>query len=160
VAFLIFRDIAVVVPFQAVFAAVFFASIGMQLDMSFVLDNLALGAILAAGAFVVKIVGVAVAAKAFGKHAAVVAASAVVLAQIGEFSFVLQKVGRDAGLSVAGQGPEGDQAFIAVTVLLIALTPAIYGLAQRVGARVWREHEGDAPYPRRDGVPPGRDDTG
>jgi CPA2 family monovalent cation:H+ antiporter-2 len=62
--------------------------------------------------------------------------AAVFFASIGEFSFVLQKVGVEAGLSVAGQGADGDQAFIATTVVLIAVTPALYELAVVVGGRV------------------------
>jgi CPA2 family monovalent cation:H+ antiporter-2 len=132
------RSAKLVLPFQAVFAAVFFASIGMQLDLGFAADNLLLVAILAIGGLVVKSVGVGVAARAFGQQPAVVVASAVLLAQIGEFSFVLQKVGLGAGLSVAGQGADGDQAFIATTVVMIAVTPALYKLAGIAGARVLR----------------------
>lgn len=55
---------------------------------------------------------------------------AVFFAQIGEFSFVLQKVGAEAGLSVAVQGADGDQAFIATTVVLIAITPAQHAEAR------------------------------
>ena len=45
------------------------------------------------------------------------------LAQVGEFSFVLERAGRDVGLSPAGLGEAGSQAFIATTVVLMVLTP-------------------------------------
>jgi CPA2 family monovalent cation:H+ antiporter-2 len=127
-----------VTPFKMVFAAVFFASIGMLLDIGFVLDNLVLVAVLAGLAVLVKVVPIAGAARLLGQRPASAAAAAFLLAQIGEFSFVLQKVGAEAGLSVAGQGAEGDQAFIATTVVLIALTPGLYRLSIIIGRRVLR----------------------
>jgi CPA2 family monovalent cation:H+ antiporter-2 len=125
-----------VAPFQMLFAAVFFASIGMLLDLGFVFDNIVLVALLAGFAVLLKVVPVAIGARAFGQPPAVAVASAFLLSQIGEFSFVLQQVGADAGLSVAGQGAEGDQAFIATTVVLIACTPVLYRFAIVVGGRV------------------------
>ena len=125
-----------VAPFQSVFAAVFFASIGMLLDFRFVLDHLVLVVLLAGFAILLKIVPIAVAARAVGERPAAAAAAAVLLAQVGEFSFVLQKVGAEAGLSVAGQGEDGDQAFIATTVFLIALTPLLYQLAIHTARRM------------------------
>ncbi len=122
-------------PFQMVFAAVFFASIGMLLDLGFVVDHLALVAILAGLAMLVKILPIAAGARALGQPPAVAVAAAYLLAQVGEFSFVLQKVGAEAGLSVAGQGADGDQAFIATTVVLISLTPALYQFAIYAGGR-------------------------
>ena len=41
---------------------------------------------------------------------------ALMLAQVGEFSFVLERAGREVGLSPAGLGDAGSQAFIATTV--------------------------------------------
>lgn len=125
-----------VAPFQMLFAAVFFASIGMLLDLEFVFDNLTLIALLTGFAILLKIVPVAIGARVFGQPPAVAAASALLLSQVGEFSFVLQQVGADAGLSVAGQGATGDQAFIATTVVLIACTPVLYKFAIVAGARV------------------------
>lgn len=138
-----YREIATraITPFQAVFAAIFFASVGMQLDMSFVLDNLAKIIGIALAVVAVKIVGIAVAVRVFGQHPAVVAASAILLAQIGEFSLILVQVGEDAGLSPADGGADGRQIFIAVAVLLIAATPILYNLAVTTGTRVFRRTE-------------------
>jgi CPA2 family monovalent cation:H+ antiporter-2 len=60
-------------------------------------------------------------------------ASGLMLAQIGEFSFVLDIAGRDVGLSPAGLGAEGQQIFIATTVLLMLLTPFLASIGDRVG---------------------------
>jgi CPA2 family monovalent cation:H+ antiporter-2 len=65
-----------------------------------------------------------------------VASSAFLLAQIGEFSFILQKVGADAGLAPADRGDEGTQVFIAVAVILIAITPFLNNLGRVVKRRL------------------------
>jgi CPA2 family monovalent cation:H+ antiporter-2 len=127
-----------VTPFKMVFSAIFFASIGMLLDIGFVFDHLVLVAILSGLTMAVKVVPIAAAARMLGQRPASAAAAGFLLAQIGEFSFVLQKVGAEAGLSVAGQGADGDQAFIATTVVLIALTPVLYQLSIKMGYRVLR----------------------
>jgi CPA2 family monovalent cation:H+ antiporter-2 len=119
------RALRYVTPFQMLFSAVFFASIGMLLDIRFVIDNWLLVLGLAAGTVVIKIIGVGVAAKAFRRPWPVVAGSALLLAQVGEFSFVLEQSGRPLGLSPAGVGADGSQAFIATAVLLFVLTPLL-----------------------------------
>jgi CPA2 family monovalent cation:H+ antiporter-2 len=70
----------------------------------------------------------------------VVAASSFVLAQVGEFAFILEKIGREAGLTPADRGEDGSQVFIAVTVALIAMTPLLF----TVGRRVQHSMERDA----------------
>jgi CPA2 family monovalent cation:H+ antiporter-2 len=83
----------------------------------------------------VKAVAVAVAGRALRQSLAVCAATALLLAQIGEFSFVLNAVGSDAGLSLAGRGAEGAQLFIAVAVILIAVTPLLKAAGERLARR-------------------------
>ena len=58
------------------------------------------------------------------------------MAQIGEFSFILEKIGREAGLTPAGRGDEGSQIFIAVTVILIALTPLLFSIGKGLQNRL------------------------
>jgi monovalent cation:H+ antiporter-2, CPA2 family len=130
------RALQYVIPFQVVFAAVFFASIGTLLDLGFVPDHLGDVVFFALAVITVKAVVVAVAARAFRQTAAVTAAAALLLGQIGEFSFVLNTVGSDAGLALAGQGADESQIFIAVVVLLIALTPVLRTAGQHLQRRV------------------------
>ena len=70
-------------PFQVVFAAVFFASIGMLLDLQFLLDNLGSVAVLVVVIVGLKVVTTGAAARAFGQPWPVVGASALLLAQLG-----------------------------------------------------------------------------
>jgi CPA2 family monovalent cation:H+ antiporter-2 len=108
-----------VAPFQMVFAAIFFASIGMLLDLGFVLDHLGLVAILAGFAMLLKLGPIALGARVLGQRPAAAAAGAFLLAPIGEVSVVLQKVGGGGGRPRAGQGGEGAQPKIATQTVLI-----------------------------------------
>lgn len=130
------RALKYVMPFQVVFAAVFFASIGMLLDPAFVADHLGEVLFFAFVVVALKAIVVTGAALVFRRTAAVAVAAALLLAQIGEFSFVLSTVGAEAGLSVAGQGADGSQIFVAVAVVLIALTPLLELAGRRLSARV------------------------
>jgi CPA2 family monovalent cation:H+ antiporter-2 len=125
-----------VLPLQIIFSATFFVSIGMLLDVRFLVDNLAMvaGAVLALLA--VKAVTAGLAVRALGVPAGVAAATALTLAQVGEFSFVLATSGAAEGLTPAGLGADGTQAFIAATVLLMAATPALTGVGVRLGGRM------------------------
>lgn len=125
-----------ITPFQMLFSAIFFASIGMLLDVSFVLDRWQLVVVLAVGTVLTKVIGTGVAARVFHRPAPVVATSALLLAQVGEFAFVLEQNGRAAGLSPAGAGNAGAQAFIATAVLLFLLTPLLDAGGRRLGARL------------------------
>jgi CPA2 family monovalent cation:H+ antiporter-2 len=58
------------------------------------------------------------------------------LAQVGEFSFVLERAGREAGLTPADLGDAGSQAFIATTVVLMVATPGLMALGTRVAGRL------------------------
>jgi monovalent cation:H+ antiporter-2, CPA2 family len=135
-------------PFQVVFATVFFASIGMLLDPRFLLDNLGSVAALVVTVLVLKIVTSGLAARAFGQPWPVVGASALLLAQLGEFAFVLERSGREVGLSPFALGETGSQTLIAASVALFALTPALYAL----GERILRRGPASAPAPTADRV--------
>ncbi|HEV7765107.1 MAG TPA: cation:proton antiporter [Thermoanaerobaculia bacterium] len=116
---------AEILPLQILFSAVFFISVGMLLDVRFVASQplLILGVVIAV--VIVKVLVTGVAAKLLNYPGPIIAASAFLLAQIGEFSFVLERVGRAAGLFPAGVSDGGGQIFIAATVLLMALTPLL-----------------------------------
>ncbi|HEX6641709.1 MAG TPA: cation:proton antiporter, partial [Thermoanaerobaculia bacterium] len=116
---------AEVLPLQILFSAVFFVSVGMLLDVSFVIAHplVILGIVLAV--VLLKTVVTAIAARLLRYPASVSIATAFLIAQIGEFSFVLERVGRAAGLVPAGAEAMGGQTFIAATVLLMACTPLL-----------------------------------
>ncbi|PZG01945.1 hypothetical protein C1I99_04855 [Micromonospora deserti] len=123
-----------ILPLQILFSATFFVSVGMLLDLGFLLGNLPLVAAGVAGILLVKSVATAASAAVLRIRPAVVAGLSLLIAQVGEFSFVLERVGRDAGLSPAGLGENGSQAFVAATVLLMAATPWLGAAGRRLGA--------------------------
>ena len=124
-----------ILPLQILFSATFFVSVGMLLDLSYLFDEFFLVVGLAAAVVVVKVLGSGAAALALRKPMSVVVGSSLTLAQIGEFSFVLERVGADAGLVPAGlEG--GSQAFIAVTVVLMIATPFLADAGDRLGERL------------------------
>jgi CPA2 family monovalent cation:H+ antiporter-2 len=122
-----FREHAVgeIIPLRTIFNAVFFVSIGMLLDLRFVIAHPLL-ILAAAGTVLVLKATVTGASVLLLRYPAVVAVGVgLALAQIGEFSLVLHRVGSEAGLSPAGLGVMGDQAFLAVAVVLMTLTPIL-----------------------------------
>lgn len=140
------RALGEVMPLQILFSATFFVSIGMLLDLGYVLSNPALIVGLAVGVVVVKLLTTAVAAAVLRQPRAVVVSSALILAQIGEFSFVLERAGEQVGLVPAGL-PGGTDAFIAVTVLLMALSTYAMRLADAVTASLAASGRGTTEEP-------------
>jgi CPA2 family monovalent cation:H+ antiporter-2 len=114
-----------ILPLQILFSATFFVSVGLLLDLSFVMHNLALIACVVVTVLVLKTVVTFAAARLLGYETIVAGATALLLAQIGEFSFVLARVGDAAGLYPAGNREMGGQTFIASAVLLMVVTPLL-----------------------------------
>ncbi|BCL15952.1 cation:proton antiporter domain-containing protein [Micromonospora sagamiensis] len=133
-----------ILPLQILFSATFFVSVGMLLDLGFLATNLPLVLAAVLGVVLVKGLATAVSAVVLRVRPAVVVALSLLIVQVGEFSFVLEKVGREAGLTPAGLGEDGTQAFIAATVLLMVATPWLGSGGRRLGMAVER-HGGPAP---------------
>lgn len=129
--------LAEVLPLQSVFAAVFFVSVGMLLDVSFLVQNLPLVLGASAAVLVLKALVTAAGTLAFGFPVRIATQAGLTLAQIGEFSFVLAGAGAAVGLTPGGLGEAGRQAFISVTVLLMLATPLLVALGPRLGG--WLE---------------------
>src|SRR5262249_57794933 len=109
-------------------------SVGMLLDLGFLVSHLPLVAAGIAAVLLVKALTTGAAVLTVGERSPVAVAAALMLAQVGEFSFVLERAGRAAGLSSAGLRRAGAQAFIATTVVLMVLTPFLTA-AGAAGAR-------------------------
>lgn len=122
-----------ILPLKTIFNAVFFVSVGMLLDVNFVLQYPLILLGVAAGVLVLKFFLASVSLLSLGYPIRISAATGIVLAQIGEFSFVLERAGRSAGLTPGGFGELGSQIFIAVSVLLMLLTPGFLKISDRLG---------------------------
>ena len=112
-----------ILPLQIIFSAAFFVSVGMLLDIQFLLGNFMLVLGVVVFVFLLKFLTTGLSALVLGYRLPVAVASGFYLAQIGEFSFVLERVGRSAELFPAGLGEMGSQTMIAASVLLMILTP-------------------------------------
>lgn len=123
-----------ILPLQILFSAAFFLSVGLQLDLGFLWTHLPLVLGAVAAFAVLKALAATLSVRLLGYPLATAAATGWLLAQVGEFSFVLESSGRALGLSPAGLGETGTQTFIAATVLLMALTPVMATLGERLGA--------------------------
>ncbi len=122
-----------IIPVKTIFNAVFFVSVGMLLDVNFVLEYPFLLLGITVGIMLLKFILSSVSLLILGYPIRIAAATGIVLAQIGEFSFVLERSGRLAGLEPGGYGEIGSQLFIAVSVILMLLTPFFLSVSPKVG---------------------------
>jgi CPA2 family monovalent cation:H+ antiporter-2 len=124
--------IAGVLPYRDVFMSVFFISVGMLLDVNFMLMNPLRVAISTLVFIVVKALLALPAVHFQGYPWRTAILTALPLAQIGEFSFVLAAEGmRDGFLE-----PEQYQLFLAVSILSMMLTPGLIALGPRLAGLV------------------------
>jgi len=122
-----------ILPLRTVFNAAFFVSVGMLLDVRVLLDSLPLILGVVATILVLKTLITAGSLLALKMPLRIATGTGLLMAQIGEFSFVLDVAGREAGLSPAGLGEFGQQIFIAATVLLMIGTPFLADLGPKLG---------------------------
>ncbi len=123
-----------ILPFRDVFTSFFFISIGMLLDIGFVLQQPELAGLIVLGVIVIKAVIAGLAAILLGLPLRTSIIIGLALSQIGEFSFILSESGVEHGvLSQASY-----QIFLAVSVITMSATPFITLLAPRVADLVLR----------------------
>jgi CPA2 family monovalent cation:H+ antiporter-2 len=130
-----------IMPLQILFSATFFVSVGMLLDVGFLFANLGIVLGVVVAVLVLKLVVTGASVRLLGYGLPVATASGLLLAQVGEFSFVLERAGREIGLYPAGLEGAGSQTFIASTVLLMVVTPALASLGARVGRKMEEKTE-------------------
>jgi CPA2 family monovalent cation:H+ antiporter-2 len=125
-----------ILPLQILFSATFFVSVGMLLDLSFFVHNLPLVLSAVVLVSIVKVLTTGASVAALGYRLPIAAAAGLSLAQVGEFSFVLEQTGRHVGLTPAGLGVTGSQTFIATTVVSMIVTPFLTQLGSRLAQRL------------------------
>lgn len=142
-----------ILPLQILFSATFFVSVGLLLDVGFLMRHLPLVLLVVAGVLVLKATITIVSAKVLGYAAGPAVASGLLLAQVGEFSFVLERAGREAGLSPAGIDGAGGQTFIAASVVLMGLTPFLAQAGAALDQRLRAHAASRRPKNRDDSSP-------
>lgn len=115
-------------PFRDIFTSIFFVSVGMLLDGSFLLDNWALVTLACILVIAIKAFVAAIAVYAVGLPLKTCAFAGLALAQVGEFSFVIAKVA--LGISVLSDSSY--QLFLSVSLISMALVPVMLRLAPRL----------------------------
>ncbi len=125
-----------VLPFRDTFTGVFFTSIGMLLDVSYVADHAILVVATAAVVVILKTLATTAVVLTLGHSVVTSLIAGVSLAQVGEFSFVLAGVGASFGLFAA----DHYQLFLAASGLTMLATPALIAsarpLAERIASRL------------------------
>lgn len=118
-----------ILPFRDVFNSIFFVSIGLLLSLVALFENITTVLLWVVLLFVGKALIIWAVVRFLGFPQRVSAMTAIGLAQIGEFSFVLAKVGRGVDLL-----PDKDyQSFLAASIISMIATPFLIAAAPRFG---------------------------
>jgi CPA2 family monovalent cation:H+ antiporter-2 len=122
------RALGNILPFRDLFTSFFFVSVGMLLDVRFVLNSPALLALTAASVVALKFLTASVSAGFLGFPLRTSVLTGLALAQVGEFSFVLSESGIRFGLM------EQDlyQLFLGVSVITMIATPFLISAGNQV----------------------------
>ena len=127
-------------PFRDIFMSFFFVSIGMLLDMQFMLAHPAIIGMLTIGIVIMKFGLVLLITVLLGVSLRSAVLTGFALVQVGEFSFVLSKFGLEHNF-LAGQRY---QYFLDVAVITMAVTPLLINLSPRLTGIILR-----MPFPDR-----------
>jgi CPA2 family monovalent cation:H+ antiporter-2 len=117
-----------ILPFRDVFTSFFFVSIGMLLDVGFLLQRPGLIAVIALCVLSLKAILAGSTAVLLGFPLRTTILVGLALSQIGEFSFILSRSGIEYGLLPAPTY----QLFLVVSVLTMAATPFVLALGPRM----------------------------
>ncbi len=111
-------------PMRDAFAVLFFVSVGMLLDPSYLLREPVLIAVTLAVVLIAKPVAALALAAVMRYPFRVGLSVAVALAQIGEFSFIVAALGNQLGVLT----PDATNTIVAASIASITLNPILYGL--------------------------------
>lgn len=111
-----------ILPFRELFISFFFISIGMLLDLDFFVKNAVMILLMVLVVFILKGGVVSLTALALKYSMRTVILSGMALFQVGEFAFILSRVGIENGLL----SPQMNQYFLSVSVFTMLLTPFIF----------------------------------
>jgi monovalent cation:H+ antiporter-2, CPA2 family len=117
-----------ILPFRELFTSIFFISVGMLLDLSFFIDHIGIILLLVVIVFFVKsfIAGLAVAILKYPPRTVILTGLA--LFQVGEFAFILSKVGIENDLL----SPIMNQYFLSVSIITMLMTPFVIMQGERI----------------------------
>ena len=116
-----------VIPFHDIFMSFFFVSIGMLLNINFFFENIAIILIVTVVVLIIKSFTAGLATRFLGFPIRIMVIVGLILSQIGEFSFILSKVGLQYGLISLTIF----QIFLSVSILTMGLTPFLMSISHK-----------------------------
>jgi CPA2 family monovalent cation:H+ antiporter-2 len=122
------QTLAEVLPFRDTLSSLFFVSVGMLLDLGFLVSNLPLVLLTVVAVVAGKFLAGALPTLLAGYPLRIAVLAGATLAQIGEFSFILADRGEALELLNRSQY----QTFLAAAVLTVALTPLLIAVGPRL----------------------------
>lgn len=123
---------SIVLPFRDIFTSFFFISVGMLVDVRFLLANFWLVFFLIIIAIVAKTLLATAAPLALGYPLRTAVMTGLALAQVGEFSFIIAQSGFTTGILPF----EIYQTFLVVALITMAATPFVISIGQPVTGRL------------------------
>lgn len=117
---------SIVLPFRDIFTSFFFISVGMLVDIRFLVANIWIVLFLIAIAIMAKALLATAAPLALGYPLRTAVMTGLALAQVGEFSFIIAQSGFAAGIIPSGIY----QTFLIVALMTMAATPFVLGIGQ------------------------------
>ncbi|MBI1912361.1 MAG: cation:proton antiporter [Deltaproteobacteria bacterium] len=124
--------VAEVIPFRDTFSSLFFISIGMLLDLQYFLHNMPVLFVIVAAIIGIKVLALIGVGQILRYPLRLSIVAGLNLAQIGEFSFILIKMGQEYSLL----NQEIYQTLLAASVITMVLTPFIYQRSSRIAIGV------------------------
>lgn len=123
--------VADIVPFKDVFNSIFFVSVGLLLNINYVILNPTSFALTVIGVLLLKSIIIIMIVKAIHYPLRVAVLTGIALAQIGEFSFVISQ----AGMKYNFLSDDFYNAFIASSIFTMMLTPLLIKFAPGVALK-------------------------
>ncbi|AKB79950.1 Glutathione-regulated potassium-efflux system protein KefC [Methanosarcina horonobensis HB-1 = JCM 15518] len=116
-----------ILPLKDMFMSFFFVSVGMLLDVGYLLDHLTLIVLATITLIIVKLMAGGFVTFLLGSPLRTTILTGLALSQVGEFSFVLSRLGLEYSLLTE----ETYQTFLAVSILTMGVTPFVINASYR-----------------------------
>lgn len=137
------QALAEITPLRDIFAALFFVSLGMLLDLKFVSANWPLVAMMVSLIVLIKSLVVFGVLRFFGYSGRVAVLTGAGLFQVGEFGFILAR----GGVSIGIISPQSYALIVASAIITMLLTPLSLSVTSRVYGRLVPPQEPSAKEP-------------
>ncbi|WP_108425808.1 monovalent cation:proton antiporter family protein [Flagellimonas amoyensis] len=125
---------SIILPFRELFTSFFFISVGMLLDLTFFGKHVGVILLIVFGVFLIKSLIAALSIAVLKYPARTFLLTGLALFQVGEFAFILSKVGIQYGLLNA----ETNQYFLAVSIISMFLTPFVIIFSENIAFGVMK----------------------